>query len=193
MRCKVRETDAILTNNAIAALAVNRSDDLALFPESLQDGVFGFAFAKGDPAVTDWQAACDRIPEETKTALWEKWTGSDEDAKTLPKQDWPGLNGTVKAAVCDTLEPMSYAGAGGELMGFDIEMILLMAEEMDVHVEFTGMEFAAILSSVQAGKARIGAGYIIDTEERRQSVEELTYEYDPDAEESNVIRVHIRE
>ena len=169
------KTDAVLSNNAIAALAVNRSNDLALFPESLQDGVFGFAFAKGDPALADWQGAYEKISEETKNALWEKWTGSDEAAKVLPEQDWPGLNGTVKAAVCDTLEPMSYAGAGGEPMGFDVEMILLMAKELDVHVEFTGMEFAAILSSVQAGKAEIGAGSIIDTEERRQSVDFVDY------------------
>ena len=169
------KTDAVLTNNAIADLAVNRNDHFALFPQNLKDGVFGFAFPKGDPAVADWQGAYDRIPEETKNALWEKWTGSDEEAKTLPEQDWPGLNGTVEAAVCDTLEPMSYAGEGGELVGFDEEMILLMAKELDVHVEFTGMEFAAILSAVQSGKAQIGAGSIIDTEERRQTVDFVDY------------------
>ena len=62
--------------------------------------------------------------------LWEKWTGSDESIKILPVQYWPGSNGTVEAAVCDTLEPMSYAGEGGELIGFDIEMLLLIAERL---------------------------------------------------------------
>ncbi len=169
------KTDVVLTNNAIADLAVNRNDQFVLFPQSLKDGVFGFAFPKGDPTVEDWQVAYDSIPEETKTALWEKWTGSADEAKVLPEQDWPGLNGTVEAAVCDTLEPMSYAGEGGELVGFDEEMILLMAKELDVHVEFTGMEFAAILSAVQSGKAQIGAGSIIDTEERRQTVDFVDY------------------
>ena len=172
---KSGKTDAFLTNNAVAALAVNRNPELALFPQELETGVFGIAFAKDDPQRDVWQAAYDSIPEETKQALWEKWTGSDASAKTLPEQDWSGTNGTVQAAVCDTLEPMSYIGDGGQIIGFDIEMILLMAKELDVHVEFTGMEFSAVMSSVQAGKALLGAGSIIATDERKQSVDFVEY------------------
>ena len=172
---KAGKTDAMLTNNAIGELAVNRDGAIALFPQSLQDGVFGFAFAKGAPERDAWQAALDAIPEETKQAVWEKWTGSDESAKVVPEQDWPGTNGTVRAAVCDTLEPMSYVGGGGELMGFDIEMILLIARELDVRVEFEGMDFSAILACVQSGKALVGAGSIIVTEERRQAVDFAEY------------------
>ena len=83
---KSGKTDVVLSNNAIAALAVNRNPELSLFPESLQDGVFGFAFAKGDPNREKWQAAFDAIPEETRQAVWEEWTGSDESAKRLPAQ-----------------------------------------------------------------------------------------------------------
>lgn len=169
------KTDAVLTNNAIADLAVNRDPALTLFPQKLKEQMFGFAFAKGSSLCGKWQKAYDTIPEETKQTLWEKWTGSDESAKVMPAQDWPGKNGTVKAAVCDTLEPMSYAGEGGKRMGFDLEMILLMAEKLDVHVEFTGVEFAAVLSSVQAGKAEIGAGSIIATDERKEAVDFVEY------------------
>ena len=172
---KSGKTDAFLINNAIADLAVNRNPELSMFPQNLQDGVFGIAFAKDDPARDAWQTAFETIPAETKQALWEKWTGSDDSLKTLPEQDWPGLNGTVKAAVCDTLEPMSYMGDDEQLIGFDVEMILLMAKELDVHVEFVGMEFSAVMSSVQAGKALLGAGSIIVTEERKQSVDFVEY------------------
>ncbi len=169
------KTDAVLTNNAIAALAVNRNNDLAHFPQELKGGEFGLAFAKGDPRRDSWQEAYDAIPREAVDEVWEKWTGSDESVKVLPDQDWPGTNGTVRVAACDTLEPMSYVGGDGELKGFDLEVILMIAKEMDVHVEFTGMEFAAILASVQSGKADIGAGSIIITEERAQAVDFVEY------------------
>ena len=169
------KTDAILLNNAVSQLAVNRNSDFAQFPQSLQDGVFGMAFAKGDPQKDVWQAAYDSIPKETLQAAWEKWTGSDETLKVLPEQDWPGRNGTVQVAACDTLEPMSYAGEGGELKGFDLEIVLMMAREMDVHVEFVGMELSAVLSYVQAGKALFGVGSIIATDERRESVDFIDY------------------
>ncbi len=172
---KSGKTDAFLINNAIAALAVNREPELALFPQNLQDGTFGLAFAKDDPRRDTWQAAFDAIPQEAVLAAWDKWTGADEAVKMLPVQDWPGANGTVRAAVCDTLEPMSYMGGDGELKGFDLEVILMIAREMDVHVEFTGMEFSAVLASVQSGKADIGAGSIIITEERAQAVDFVEY------------------
>ena len=172
---KTGKTDAFLSNNAVATLAANRNSDLILFPQSLDEGVFGIAFAKGNPERDKWQKAYEAISEEKKNELWEKWTGSDDSLKTLPPQDWPGKNGTVKAAVCDTLEPMSYMKDDGELVGFDVEMILTMARELDVHVEFTGMEFSAILSSVQSGKADMGAGSIIATDERKEAVDFLEY------------------
>lgn len=172
---KTKKTDAVLNNNAIASLIVNRNPDLELFPQSLQDSVFGFAFDKGSPDREKWQAAYDTISEETKQALWDKWTGSDESVKVMPAQDWPGKNGTVTAAVCDTLEPMCYAGEGGEVKGFDVEMLLLMAKELDVHVDFKTMEFSAILSYVQSGKALLGAGSILVTDERKQAADFIEY------------------
>ena len=145
------KTDAILMNNAVVSLALNRNEDMALFPEDLKDGVFGIAFTKGGEDRDKWQEAYESISEETKNKLWEKWTGSDETVKTLPKQDWPGKGGTVRAAVCDSLEPMSYVGKGGELKGFDLEMILTIARKLDVHVDFSGMEFAAVMACSYTG------------------------------------------
>lgn len=172
---KSGKTDACLNNNAVAQLAVNRDPEIAIFPQKLRESRFGFAFAKGDPNKEKWQATFDTIDENTIRAVWEKWTSPDDSVKKMPKQNWPGLNGTVKAAVVDTVEPMSYTGQNGELMGFDIEMILLMGKELDVHVEFIGMELSAILASVQSGKALLGAGSIIVTDERKEAVDFVEY------------------
>ena len=169
------KTDAILLNNAVTQLVVNRNPEFTQFPESLQDGVFGLAFAKGDANRDVWQSAYDSVPKEALQAAWEKWTGSDDSLKVMPEQDWPGKNGTVKVAACDTLEPMSYAGEGGELKGFDLELVLMIAQKLDVHVEFEGMEFSAVISYVQSGKALLGAGSIIATKERKESVDFVEY------------------
>ncbi|MBQ6519783.1 MAG: transporter substrate-binding domain-containing protein [Anaerolineaceae bacterium] len=169
------KTDAFITNSAVARLLSNRNEKLAQFPKNLEETMFGFAFAKGSPERETWQSAYETIPEKTKRDLWDKWTDSDESKKVLPVQDWPGTNGTVTVAACDTLEPMSYKGKGGELIGFDEEIILLMAKELDVHVNFIGMEFSVILSTVQSGKALFGAGSIMITKERAESVDFLPY------------------
>ena len=123
----------------------------------------------------EWQAAYDSIPKAKIQKAWDKWTGADDSIKNLPEQDWAGANGTVRVAACDTLEPMSYVGGDGELKGFDLEVILMVARELDVKVEFTGMEFSAILAAVQSGKADMGAGSIIITAERAEAVDFLEY------------------
>ena len=87
---------------------MNRNPELALFPKNLQDSAFGFAFAKGDPRRDEWQTAFDAIPEAETRSAWDKWTGADESVKVLPEQDWPGENGTVRVAACDTLEPVDF-------------------------------------------------------------------------------------
>ncbi|MBR6953460.1 MAG: transporter substrate-binding domain-containing protein [Clostridia bacterium] len=175
MALKSDKTDAFLCNNAVSQLAVSRDPELAIFPGSLQSSHFGFAFQKGDPRVSAWQAARDSIPDADIQAAWNKWTGADEAAKVLPAQDWPGTNGTITVAACDTLEPMSYSGPGGQLVGFDIEVLMMIARELDVHIRFVGMDFSAVLTCVQSGKADIGTGSIIITDERAESVDFVSY------------------
>ncbi len=172
---KTNKIDAFLMNNAIAALLVNKNPELAIFPQKLQESDFGLAFAKNGTLRDTWQAAYDSIPKEQIEATWDKWTGADDSVKILMKQDWPGKNGTVKVAVVDTLEPVCYVGENGEIKGFDPEIILMIAKELDVTVEFHGMTLDAALSSVQSGKDDIGAGSIIVTAERAEAVDFVKY------------------
>lgn len=174
---KSKKIDAYLINNAIAELKTNVDEELAIFNEPLADSEFGFAFKKGNKERDKWQEAYDNLDDKLIDELWDKWTGSDYSAKTIPEQDWPGKNGTVKVATCDTLEPMCYLGDDGQLVGFDIEVMLLIAKELDVHVEFIGMEFAAIMPYVQSGKADAACGSIIVTDERKESMDFVNYHY----------------
>lgn len=167
--------DAFFMNSAIAALISNNNDDLAVLPENLGEAPFGFAFTKGSPERDEWQAAFNEIDPSEIEAAWEKWTGADNSIKTIPEQDWPGKNGEVKVAACDTLEPMAYAGDDGKLLGFDIDVILMIAKKLDKHVKFTGMEFASVMPEVQSGKSDIGCGSIMITKERSELVDFIEY------------------
>lgn len=88
----------------------------------------------------------------------------------MPDQDWPGANGTYDVAACQSLEPVSYLG-NGRLLGFDIEMLLLCAEELDVHLNFQLLEFSDVLSYMQSGKSDLGCGSILITQERTEAMD----------------------
>ena len=175
MALKSGKIDAMLMNNAVSTLYINRDSSFALFPESLGDSQFGFAFAKGDPRAAEWQAAYEQLGEETVNAVWEKWTGSNDSIKTLPEQTWEGKNGTIRLAACDSLEPMSYMGENGQIIGFDVEILLRMAEVLDYHVEVKGMEFSTLMAEVQSGKSDVACGSIVITDERSELVDFVSY------------------
>lgn len=165
------KVDAISCNQAVAQLAISRNDDLTLFPDNLYDAEQGAVFAKGSPLSEPWTAVIERMKDDgTADALWAKWTSGDESQKTVPSQDWPGSNGTLRVAACATMEPCSYMNDDG-LVGYDIETLLVAAKELDVHLEFIPMEFAEILASVESKKADIGCGSIFVTEERQQAMD----------------------
>ena len=170
------KVDAFLNNNAVATMMVNQDSGLAMFPESLGDTFYGFAFKKGDKLCQEWQAAYDSIGAERIEELWEIWTGADESLKVLPDQnEWDGANGTIRVAACDALPPMSYVGNNGDLMGFDIAVELEIAKKLNVHLDFTGMEFSTIMAEVQSGKAQVGNGSIVTSEERKKLVDFVQY------------------
>ncbi len=172
---KAGKVDAYLMNNAVGTLLVNMDSSVAIFPESLGETTYGIAFKKNSKERALWQEAYDKIPQEEIEEIWKKWTGSDETVKTMPRQDWPGTNGTVQVACCDTLPPMSYRGEDNQILGFDNEVILRMAEQLDVHVEFTGMEFASVMPTVESGKALMGCGSIVVSDERKEVVDFVDY------------------
>ena len=67
---KAGKIDAFMNNNAVAAVMLNNDNEIALFPENLQDTYFGFAFKKGNPMRDEWQTAYDSIGEERINELW---------------------------------------------------------------------------------------------------------------------------
>ena len=173
---KANKIDAIFINNALIDFAAAHNPDLVKMNEHYLDSNFGFAFPKGDPQRDIWGAIIDRMKADgTIDALWEKWMLNSDPVKEMPKQDWPGNAGTVRVACADSFEPMSYIGQGKEMMGFDVEILLNIAKELDLKVEFTPMEFGALMPTIQAGKADMAIGDIVITAERAEIMDFAPY------------------
>ena len=173
---KGNKIDAIFINNALIDFAAANNDDLIKMTEHYLDSSFGFAFPKNDPAQKDWKKIIDRMIEDgTIDELWQKWMKNGASGKSVPEQDWPGNNGTVRVACADSFEPMSYLGENRTMMGFDVEILLLAAKELDFAVEFSPMEFGSLMPYVQSGKADMAIGDIVITDEREEIMDFVPY------------------
>lgn len=112
----------------------------------------------------------------TLDALDAKWFGDDEDAKVCVEIK-QGTRGTLQFGTSSAAgKPMVYV-KDGELAGFEIDTALLLAERLGYDVEFTDMEFGALIPSLISGKSdMIGANMAV-TEERSESVAFLEPNY----------------
>ena len=75
------------------------------------------------------------------------------------------------------MEPMSYVGEGGESLGYEVELVTLIARELGMELEITQGNFNALMPMLMSGRADIVSGSISITEERKESIDFATAHY----------------
>lgn len=170
------KADAVLLDEPVARLFA------AQFPDELQVACiyakdsYGFAFRKGSPLTAKASAVIRELKRTGELdAMTAKWCGADASKKTLGgwthRKDFSGRNGTLRFAAEPVLEPMCYAGANGEYIGLDIEIMRRIAYELDMKFEFIPMNFGGLIEALIAGKSDVVGGSMSITEERKEKVD----------------------
>ncbi|MDE5932665.1 MAG: transporter substrate-binding domain-containing protein, partial [Lachnospiraceae bacterium] len=169
---KAGRVDAGVLDEPLAKLAAAKNEGLKIFEEPVVRDQYGYAFPKGSPLREQFNAVIAQFIEDgTIEALKEKWLGADESIKVLTEQDWPGRQGTIRYYYDSTHEPMTYLGSSGEPLGLEIDLMLLIARELDRKVEMTTCEFASLIAALESGKADVVSGSMSITEERAKRVD----------------------
>lgn len=176
---KANRIDAAPLDEPIARLAVAKNQGLKIFEEPVETDQYGYAFPKGSPLLQQFNEVIARFWEDgTIEAMKEKWLGADDSVKTLTEQDWAGENGMIRYYHDDTHEPMTYLGNSGEPLGLEIDLLLLIARELDYQVELTACEFSSLIAALESGKADVASGSMSITEERMKRVDFADTHYD---------------
>jgi polar amino acid transport system substrate-binding protein len=91
-----------------------------------------------------------------------------EDEITVPESIKSA--GKIIMATNANFPPYEFIDDDGNYAGIDVEIMQAIADLWEVDLEIDNMEFAAILSSIQTGKADVGIAGMTVTEERLESV-----------------------
>ncbi len=168
---KSNKVDAFVADEPIAALATSKNPELKIFHEQILPDQYGFAFPKSSPLREKFNAVLQKFHADgTLQNLRSIWLGADDSKKVVPKQDWPGKNGTIRYFHDYTSEPIVYVGSDGPL-GLEIDLALRIARELDMKLELTKCEFEGLLASLQSGKADVVSGSMSITAERQKVVD----------------------
>ena len=107
----------------------------------------------------------------TLTEMQERWLENAPDLDS-PMPDIPltGENGLLKVVTSGLALPFSYFGENGELKGYSVELAMRFAANEGMDIEFTDMDFGAIIPYIASEKADFAIDAMTITEERKELV-----------------------
>ena len=170
--------DAVINDLPVVNLAAARQPDLAVFPEIVAEDSYGLGLQKDSPLTEPVSAIIEQFQADgTLDALEAEWMGADESAKSVDVGEYDAPNGTLRYAHDSTMEPMSYVGDDGTSMGYEVELVALIARELGMELEVTQGNFSGIMAMLQSGMVDIISSSISITDERRESIDFPTAHY----------------
>ena len=146
-------------------LQISRLDEVA------ETSSYGIIFPKGQQQELRLQvnAFLAKIKENgTYDKLNEKWFGNKEPAEFLDPEALTGTNGTLRVIVNNELKPFGYI-KNGKLVGYDVEILTLFAEEYGYRLDITSVPFQSLLAGVSGGTYQLGISGLTITEERKET------------------------
>ena len=93
----------------------------------------------------------------------------DREHATTDKSGITGENGVVRFTSEASYEPVCFAGAGGELQGFDVDFIYRFCRRFGYEPEIVPLEYDAMAAALASGKYTVAMG-LIEDEERAETV-----------------------
>ena len=170
----VGKIDGFLVDLPVAKSLSREVAELTYLPDVLVSENYAFALPQTSEGKA-LQSQLDQFLEELKadgtlSRLDEKWSGTDESAKTVPSpDDLTAKNGVIRFAVDCTVAPFCYM-RDGEIVGYETDIMTRFCERYGYGLEYQVMDFGAIIPSLISGKSDLAGSCITVTAERAQTI-----------------------
>lgn len=162
--------DCVVEDEQPARAFVRENDGLKLLPQSFSSNGFAFCIAKENKSL------CEKI----NNALTKLRNGGTLDkiarrhieeniAVAYEPKNVERPNGTLIVATNATYPPYEYY-EHGRVVGIDIDIMQAVSDILGMKMQVEDMNFDAVITSVQTGKADVGAAGITVTKERLNNV-----------------------
>lgn len=162
--------DCVIEDEEPAQAFILRNSNLRILPQEFSREQYALCIARGN---TDLQT-------KVNTAIsYLRHTGLLDSIRNrhvhehLPvayqRKNVARPNGTLTVATNATYPPYEYYD-NGIIVGIDIDLMQAIADELGMTLDVQDMNFDAVITSVQTGKADIGASALTVTPERSRNI-----------------------
>ncbi|MEG1772758.1 MAG: ABC transporter permease subunit [Clostridia bacterium] len=165
--------DYVMASRATVGYMMKQDYTLKIVGNSLFNEACYIAVSKQQPDLRD---KVDSVLSKFKAdgilnELTDRWTLDGSDYyRSKEIESAEGRNGVLKVAFSPDVPPICFV-QDGKPVGINVELIELIAKELDMTVEFSTMDFDALLPAIQSGKVDLAISDINATDERRKRVD----------------------
>ena len=167
------DIDAAIFDEPVADNIAAAYSEVAVFPTKVNKGSYGFLFSNGNELCDDFNVCIENYRQDgTLDALREKWFGADVKIKVIDREAYavadPSAE-TLRAAYDPAgFEPMSYIGEDKLPIGYEVELLYIIAHELNINLEFVPIGSSALFPALETGKADLSFGSLSITQEREE-------------------------
>ena len=161
---------AVMDASKTSGIASKKSG-LKILDDTLIEADYCFAVAKENADLTrDINSALQKLSAAgVLSGIHDRYTGGGDFEYTPPEVTSP--KGTLTLAVTSDFPPYSYVDEDGEIAGIDIDIARAVCAEIGVTLEIQEADAAALITTVQYGKASFALGGIYMTEADKELVD----------------------
>ena len=163
--------DAYITDEPMSGFQVKETSGIKALDGMITEDKYGFILNKDDTELCDEINACIAEFRETGVleSLRQKWVVVADNPKIELPENWDKSKGTLK--VCLSLDSVPFAYLAGEdAVGYDVELMYMIAQNLGYDLEITSYDFTALISGIVSKRENIAIGCITYTDERAESV-----------------------
>lgn len=165
--------DCVVIDEEPAKAFIKKNSDLSILEEEFAIEDYAICVSKDKPELRDSinQALRELKEDGALQKIIDNYINDNDEG--FHYQSPEGLtyeNGTLVMATNAAFPPYEYY-KDNKITGIDADMATAVADKLNMKLEIQDMEFDAIITAVQAGKADIGAAGMTVTEDRLKNID----------------------
>lgn len=171
---KVGKIDCVIIDILTAEAFVEKNKELKIVEEEFANEDYAICVDKSNKELKEKiNKALQELKEDgTLQQIADYYTGPEDVKGKNPyqKKEVNRENGTLSMATNAEFPPYEYFDQG-TIVGADIDMMQAVCDKLGMELEIQNIEFDAIITAVESGKADVGAAGMTVTEDRLKSID----------------------
>lgn len=169
---KSGKADAAAYDEPILKNIAAKNPGLIVLPDMITTDDYGFAVQLDQQELKN---AIDKVVLELRNngkydEMVNYWLPEEGAPGDMPNIVLTGDKGVLKFGTAAVTEPFSFIDGNQQVVGFDIELAMVIAQELDMQLEVVNLDFGEMIPALTAGKVDMIGACITITEERAKKV-----------------------